>query len=143
MIIKVTPDKEKVKSILYLIKERENFTSSIDYKKFPTNATENYYEIIKELANALLLLSGLKTTGEYAHKDLIDFLINYKEFTESDILFMNDLRIKRNNSSYEGKNIESSYLENNKKRIIELIDKLKKEIRKKLENRGIFNKGRL
>ena len=30
MIIKVTPDKEKVKSILQLIKEREEFTYSID-----------------------------------------------------------------------------------------------------------------
>jgi hypothetical protein len=85
------------------------------------------------LANALLLLDGLKTTGEYAHKDLIDYLVNYKEFTESDILFMNDLRIKRNNSAYEGKKINSSYLANNKKRILELIEKLKKIIKKKLQ----------
>ncbi len=133
MIIKVSPDKEKVKSILQLIKEREEFTNSIDHEKFSTNASENYYEIIKELANALLLLDGLKTTGEYAHKDLIDYLINYKEFTESDILFMNDLRIKRNNSAYEGKKIESSYLINNKNRILELIEKLKKVTKSKLK----------
>lgn len=132
MIIKVTPDEEKVKSILQLIKEREEFTSSIDHEKFSTNASENYYEIIKELANALLLLDGLKTTGEYSHKDLIDYLVNYKEFTESDILFMNDLRIKRNNSAYDGKKIDPSYLVNNKKRISGLIEKLKKTIKKKL-----------
>lgn len=132
MIIKVIPDREKVKSIIQLIKEREEFTSSIDHEKFSTNASENYYEIIKELANALLLLDGLKTTGEYAHKDLIDYLVNYEEFTESDILFMNDLRIKRNNSAYEGKKIDSSYLVNNKKRILELIERLKKKIKKKL-----------
>src|SRR3989344_6388953 len=110
MIIKVTPDSEKVKSILQLIKEREEFVSSINHNKFSTNASENYYEIIKELANALLLLDGLKTTGEYAHKDLIDYLINYKEFTESDIFFMNDLRVKRNSSAYEGKKIAPNYL---------------------------------
>ena len=132
MIIKVIPDKEKVKSILQLIKEREEFTSSIDHKKFSTNASENYYEIIKELANALLLLDGLKATGEYAHKDLIDYLVNYKEFTESDILFMNDLRIKRNNSAYEGKKIDPSYLKNNKNRILELIEKLKETIKEKM-----------
>jgi len=34
MIIKITPDKEKVKSILQLIKEREEFVSSIDHEKF-------------------------------------------------------------------------------------------------------------
>ena len=132
MIIRATPDKEKVKSILQLIKERENFVSTIDHEKFSTNASENYYEIIKELANALLLLDGLKTTGEYAHKDLIDYLINYKEFTESDILFINDLRIKRNNSAYDGKRIDSNYLINNKNRILELIERLKKTIKMKL-----------
>ena len=132
MIIRVTPDIEKVKSILQLIDEREEFVSSIDHEKFSTNASENYYEIIKELANALLLLDGLKTTGEYAHKDLIDYLINYKEFSESDIVFMNDLRIKRNNSAYDGKKIDPSYLSNNRKRILELIGRLKKLIKKKL-----------
>ena len=132
MIIKVTPDKEKVKSMLQLTEERENFTSTIDHEKFSTNAAENYYEIIKELANSLLLLEGLKTTGEYAHKDLIDYLINYKEFTESDILLLNDLRIKRNNSAYDGKKIDSIYLINNKKKILDLIVRLKKIIKIKM-----------
>ena len=132
MIINTSPDKEKVKSILELVKEREEFVSSIDHGKFPTNASENYYEIIKELANALLLLDGLKTIGEYAHKYLIDYLLNYKEFTDSDVLFMNDLRIKRNNSAYDGKKIDPSYLENNKDRILRLIKKLKQCIIKRL-----------
>jgi len=132
VIIKVSPDKEKVKSILQLTREREDFVLTIDHKKFSTNASENYYEIIKELANALLLLDGLKTTGEYAHKDLIDYLINYNEFIESDVLFMNDLRIKRNNSAYDGKKIDPSYLINNKSRIVEIIERLKKIIKKKL-----------
>ena len=124
----MTPDKEKAKSILKLIKEREEFVSTIDSEKFTTNAVENYYEILKELASALLLLKGLKALGEYAHKDLIDSLSNYKEFSESDILFLNDLRIKRNNSAYEGKKIDPIYLINNKSRILKLIDKLKKTI---------------
>lgn len=132
MIIKVTPDKEKVKSILQLTKEREDFVKTIDHQKFSTNACENYYEIIKELASALLLLDGFKTTGDNAHKDLIESLINYKEFTESDIIFMNDLRTKRNNSSYEGKKIEPVYLSNNKDRIIKIISLLKKSILNKL-----------
>lgn len=74
----------------------------------------------------------LKTTGEYAHKDLIDYLIHYKEFIDSDLLFMNDLRIKRNNSAYDGKKIDPVYLVNNKNKILELIERLKKIIRKKL-----------
>ena len=132
MIIKTALDKEKVKSILNLSNEREKFVYSIDHKKFSTNAAENYYEIIKELASALLLLNGLKSIGEYAHKDLIDYLINYKEFSEQEIIFINDLRIKRNNSSYEGKKIDPIYLINNKKKILEIIEKLKVTI-----NRGL------
>ena len=42
MIIKVTPDKEKVKSILQLANERKDFVSTINHEKFSTNAAENY-----------------------------------------------------------------------------------------------------
>lgn len=132
MIIKVIPDKEKIKSILELTKERENFVSTIDHEKFSTNATENYYEILKELTGALILLDGLKSIGENAHKDLIDYLVHYKEFSEGEIIFLQDLRIKRNNSSYEGKKIDPSYLRNNKNKIIEIIRELRRLIKKKL-----------
>src|SRR3989339_238709 len=90
MIIKISSDKEKARSILQLTKEREDFVKSIDHNKFSTNAVENYYEIIKELAGALLLLDGLKSIGDYAHKDLIDYLINYREFQQKDIIFINN-----------------------------------------------------
>lgn len=133
MIIKVVSDKEKVKSILKLIKEREEFVSTIDSEKFSTNVVENYYEIVKELTSALLLLDGLKSVGEYAHKDLIDSLLNYKQFSESDVLFLSDLRIKRNNNAYEGKKIDPVYLINNKSRILRLIKKLKETILLKLK----------
>ncbi len=130
MIIKVVPDKEKVKSILNLIKDRENFVSLIDSEKFPTIVAENYYEIIKELATALLLLNGLKTTGENAHKDLIDYLSKFG-FKEDEVMLMNDLRIKRNKSSYEGMQVDNAYLQIKKNKFLELIDKLKEIINRK------------
>lgn len=132
MIIKTTPDKEKVKSILKLTKEREIFVRTINHEKFSTNAAENYYEIIKELSSALILLEGFKAIGENAHKDTIDSLKQYGVFTQSEIYFINDLRIKRNNSSYEGKKIDPSYLVNNKHKLIEIIEKLKNTIQDKL-----------
>ena len=132
MITKVAPDKEKVKSMIELIEKREEFASSIDEIKFPTNLAENYYEIIKELATAILLLDGLKATGENAHKEIINSLIKYKEFEESEIRIMDDLRIKRNKSSYEGKQVELSYLENKKGDILKIITKLKGFLNKKL-----------
>ncbi|MBS3085541.1 hypothetical protein J4225_02550 [Candidatus Pacearchaeota archaeon] len=132
MIIKTTPDNEKVKSVLRLIKEREEFISFADSSRFSTSVVENYYEIIKELAGALILLDGLKATGENAHKDLINYLINYEEFLEEDIVFMNDLRIKRNNSSYEGKRINSVYFQNNKNKILSIILRLKEIIKRRI-----------
>ena len=128
MIINVASDKEKVKSMAKLIKEREDFVKTIDHEKFSTNAAENYYEIIKELASALILLDGKKAVGDNAHKDLVDYLINYKDFSSGEIIFINDLRIKRNNSSYDGKKIENIYLKNHKNEILAIIKKLKEMI---------------
>lgn len=131
MIIKVIPDKEKVKSILNLINARENFVSLIDAEKFSTIVAENYYEILKELATAMLLLDGLKTTGENAHKDLIDYLSRYG-FKEDEVMLMNDLRIKRNKSSYEGKQVDKIYIQTKKDKFLDLINKLKEIINKKI-----------
>jgi len=133
MIIKTFVDREKVKSMLNLIKSREEFVSSVDFKKFSTIVAENYYEIIKELATALLILDGLKAIGEYAHKETLDNLSKHKEFLHNDIIISNDLRIKRNRSSYEGKSIPSEYIENNKDKLVKIIDKLKGVVMEKLE----------
>lgn len=132
MIIKTTPDKEKAKSMMNLIDSREKFLSLASVDKFPTIASEEYYEIIKELATALLLLDGFKIMGEKAHKELIDYLSNYKDISKEEIVLIDDLRIKRNKSSYEGKPIERIYLENKKEKLLNVIKKLKRLINGKL-----------
>ncbi len=132
MIIKVAPDKEKVNSMINLIKNRKEFVLSLDWEKFPTQVAENYYEIIKELATAILLLDGLKIIGETAHKELIEELLRYKEFEEAEIKLIDDLRVKRNRSSYDGKPIEKIYLENKKDRLLQIIEKLENFLNKKL-----------
>jgi hypothetical protein len=124
MIIKITPDKERVKSILKLIKRREEFLSSAD-SNFPTIIAENYYEILKELATAILNLKGKKAVGKNAHKETIDNLSKYKKISEYDISIMQDLRIKRNKSQYEGERINSSYMENKKRELKKIGKKLK------------------
>ena len=82
----------------------------------------------------MLLLDGLKTSGENAHKEVIDNLLNYKEFNDKDVILLNDLRVKRNKSSYEGKKIENGYLEAREKFFAEIIDKMKFLINKRLGN---------
>lgn len=123
MIHKVFPDKEKAKSILLLALEREKFLSSLK-TEFSTALAENYYEIAKELATAILLLEGLKSVGENAHKEAIDAL-SKNGFSQDEIELLHDLRIKRNKSSYEGKPIDKSYIENKRERLSDIIQKLK------------------
>ena len=132
MIINVTPDKQKAKSMLNLIDIRMRFISSAEENKFPTIAAENYYEIIKELSASILLLNGVKTIGENAHKELIEYLSKYKELEEQEIRTIDDLRIKRNKSCYEGKEIELNYIINKKDTLLKIIDKLKNALNKKL-----------
>ena len=132
MIIKVKPDLERVKSMLRLIENREKSILVLDFKEFPTIVMESYYEIIKELCSALILLDGFKALGENAHKDLIDFLSNYP-ILEVEKSLIHDLRIRRNKSSYEGKMVDKSYLEEKQKKILDIIKKLKLLVKRGLK----------
>lgn len=100
--------------------------------EFSTILTENYYEIIKELATAILLIEGLKAVGDYSHKELLEYLSNYG-FSQFEINIMDDLRSKRNKSQYEGKQIEKDYLENKKEFFNKIILKLEETLNKKLK----------
>jgi len=133
MIIKVVPDAERAKSIFKMAQNRADFINSANFDSFPTGKVEHYYEVIKELASALALIQGIKATGEGAHKELIDFLFENKFITEHELVFIQDLRIKRNKSFYEGKQIDSSYLENHEDTISQLILKLKNILKEKLK----------
>lgn len=133
MKIKIKPDKEKAKSILKLVKSREDFLNQLEKIKAPsTMVAENYYEIIKELCTALLFVKGYKTLGRYAHKELIDSMKDYK-LSEFEIGILQDLRTRRNKSSYEGKPIEPIYIENKKEKLKDIIDKLKKILKYKIK----------
>lgn len=132
MIIKVSPDKEKAQSIMKMAESRKKFLEKIENTEFATILAENYYEIIKELCTAIILVDGYKTTGEGAHKELIDYMKNYG-LHEPEISIMQDLRNKRNKSSYEGKQIESIYIENNRADLVRIIEKLNKILQRGLQ----------
>ena len=124
-MIKIMPDKERAKSIFEIVKVREQSLKEIE--KINADSTiiaENYYEIIKELCIATALTEGYKAIGENAHKDAINFVKKH-QFNESEIEIMQDLRLRRNKSSYEGKPIEKVYLTNVKEDLLKIIFKLK------------------
>ncbi len=137
MIIKIAPDTEKVYSILNMAESTEKYVKKIINKigieENQSLLVREYYEIIRELASAVLLSKGLKAIGENAHKETIDYLSNLKEFSSQDIFEMQELRIRRNKNSYEGKPIKSPYLENKKEQFERIIHKLKEIIKKGLK----------
>ena len=132
-LIKVTPDKEKAKSMLKMIKTTIDMLTYLDIVKFSSNITKEYYDVLRELMSIILLLDGYKVYGEEAHKKTIEYIeIKYKTITEAEINLLNDLRIKRNKISYDGFFIEPEYIKNKLERIKKIIIKLEKIISLKL-----------
>ena len=131
-LIKITPDKEKSKSILKMVNTTIEMVKLIDFTKFSSNVTKEYYDIIRELITTILLLDGYKTYGEGAHKKLIEYLqSHYHEFNEYEISLIDDLRITRNKIAYDGFFVDEEYIKRKLKDINEIIVKLKKIIKRK------------
>ncbi len=129
-LIKVTPDKEKVNSILQmvvLIEERIKIQSP---EKMSALIIADYYEIIKELTAAILLIDGYKTLS---HKDLVAYLEeNISSLSTEEIYLIDQLRILRNRVAYEGFLINSSYLHKNEISYKQIINKLRQIIKQRI-----------
>ena len=133
-LMKVTPNKEKAKSILKMVETTIEMINNLDTGKFPSNITKEYYEVIRELLSIVLLLDGYKTYGEGAHKKLIEYVEkNYKEFSKYEISLIDNLRNIRNKIAYDGFFVEKDYIERKKKEINIIIKKLKEIVKKKLD----------
>ena len=133
-LIKITPNKEKAKSILKMVDTTIEMIKVIDITKFSSNVTKEYYEVIRELLSVILLLDGYKTYGEGAHKKLVEYLkSNYKEFSEYEIYLIDDLRITRNKIAYDGFFVDKDYIGRKIKDIKKIIDKLRAIIDKKID----------
>lgn len=128
-LIKIARDNEKAKSIIKMVSLIEERIKTQDKDKLAALIVADYYEVIKELITALLLTEGYKTLS---HKDLIDYLKNYKEFNHFELAILDDLRVLRNRITYDGFFVESSYLKRNEENIKKIIDKLKGLLNKKL-----------
>ncbi len=129
-LIRITPNKERVKSISKMVILLEKRIKIQDKKTMAALITVDYYEVVKELITALLLLDGYKTLS---HKDLILYLSHeFKDkFFLREIKILDELRILRNRVSYEGFSIEVNYLKRNEQYFKAIIQKLKDIIHKK------------
>lgn len=134
-IKKVTPDKEQAKSILRVVNLIEERIKKEDKEKMASLIIADYYEIIKELITAILLVDGYKTLS---HKDLVEYAKKLKELNEYEINIIDSLRILRNKVSYQGFLIEPDYLKRNESNFNSIMEKLYRILLEKLkiESRG-------
>lgn len=69
---------------------------------------ENIYDTIMELIRARMFLDGFKAAGLSAHEAEISYLRKL-QFSESDVIFANELRYYRNGIVYYGKSTDAEY----------------------------------
>jgi len=122
-LIKVTPDRERIKSILEMTNLIQKRINILDKAEFSSLIIVDYYEIIKELITAFLLLNGYKSLS---HIELISYLKkNCSDFTRGEIDLIDRLRIFRNRISYEGFGVPNFYLKENEGSYLKIIFKLR------------------
>src|SRR3989344_7202056 len=82
MLRKVSPDPERARSLLHMAETSLALIQTFDKVRFPSNLIKEYYEVARELATILLLLDGVKASGEGAHAQQIQYLQqHYTDFT--------------------------------------------------------------
>ena len=133
MIRKIKPDREKALCLANTAKVTFQRLNELDKIKYPGNSLIDYYDIIHGFMEALAALGGIKTRGEGAHQELIDYVCKTYKFNESDRIFLQELRDYRNRISYEGFSVTIDYIKLNSTKIEEII----KMLIKLGEERGI------
>jgi len=94
-----------------------------DRKEFASLVVEDYYEITKEATTALMALDGYKTLS---HEVLVGYLKEfYPQFSEAEILLIDQFRQLRNKIAYKGFFITHDFLERSEPRMKAVVSKIK------------------
>lgn len=125
---RITPDREKAKSLAKMVEKIEKRIEETDKEKFPSQVLKDYYTATKQLMEALAASEGVKSSGEGAHKKLINWVAEEYNLKESERQFLQQMRKYRNRITYEGFNIEYGYLERNQDRIENVMEELEREL---------------
>ena len=101
--IKITPNKQKAKSLIETAKERTKFLENNKIKE--SNARfilEGYYSSLTEIIHSLILLDGFKVTNHVCLGLYLRDILKRKDL----FLIFDDCRYKRNSIIYYGKYID-------------------------------------
>jgi len=126
-IRKITPDKEKIQSILDTAIKRKKYVESQKADNETVSfIIEGYYEIIKELLIALLLKNGMKSKN---HQCMISYFYrNYQDY-EFEARLISQMCYLRNRLNYYGEIIDLAFYDKNKENILKTIDLLQNMIK--------------
>jgi len=127
--LKITPDKEKVKSLIETADERIKCSLKKINSQNANFVFEDYYSSIIELIHSLAILHGYKINNHLC----LGFYI--KEVLEKENLFFifDDLRFKRNSLTYYGRKMEFEVAKTAIEKSKRLICELKIILRNKFE----------
>ena len=124
-------DTAMAEELVKLAEHRESFWKSVTEKAkaYPSLFFEGYYEIIKELATAILLLEGWKSLN---HECLFAFLKEKKQDLELDFEYLLELKDLRNSIDYRGVTVSPDIWKKNRMKIFitikTLMDYVKKNV---------------
>ncbi len=121
-------DQEKILSIIETAELRLKYIKTTKVNKENVSfVIEGYYEIIKEVLVALLLLNGLRSKN---HQCLISYFYNKYKNYEGEAYLIAQMSYLRNRLDYYGEQIDFGFYEKNKnefENIIKIIINLVKK----------------
>ena len=126
MKIKTLCDKQKAKALKAMSEKNLERIKETDVERFSSLILVDYYNVIRDLMEALTALEGVKIVGEGAHRELINHTCEKQGLKESERVLIQELRSYRNRVNYDGFTVRTEYLKQNKQRIEALIKSLTK-----------------
>jgi len=126
---KISINKNKAKALFKMSQVTLERLSNSDKLKYPSNTLDDYYDILHQLMESISSLSGVKFSGDFAHKNLINWTAKELKlsFIQRDLL--QQIRSYRNKISYEGFSIKAGYIEQNENEILKVISIFKEKLK--------------
>jgi hypothetical protein len=124
----ITPDKYKAKALFKMADELLERTRYIPIEKFPSPSLSDLYDIIHMLIEGIFSTKGIKFRGDGAHIETIDEAKNQAYISESERIFIQQIRSMRNRHKYEGFSISTDFVLRNEDKILKIIESLKNQI---------------
>ena len=133
MITTIQPDRQKAESLKAAAETTLQRLQETEIEKYPSNTLKDYYDVAHMLMDAIALIEGVKTRGEGARQELIDYIAKKYSLGEQTRQFLQQMRDYRNRISYEGFTINKNYIVLNREKIKEIIKTLSEKLKKLIE----------